>query len=73
MKLGTKIKPKDRKGNDIHIGDTLSFDPGEWGGENIFVLEFDEDQVQLDIGFPASDLTDWCEVVKRWDGRQSFK
>ena len=70
MKIGTKTKIKDCEGHPIYIGDTLSFDPYEWGGENIFVLEFDEDECRLGIGFPISDLTEWCKIIKTWNNRK---
>lgn len=66
--IGTQLKVvTDKHGSPVHIGDTLSFDAKEWGGKHVFVLGWDEEECELDIGFPPSDITEWCEVVKRWD------
>ena len=67
MQIGTRLKKyTDKHGNPVHVGDTLSFDSVEWGGENVFVLEWDEEECELNIGC-LSDVQEWCEVVKRWD------
>lgn len=57
----------DKEDRCIHLGDTLSFDPVEWGGENVFVLEYDVEEGGLAIGFGASDLSEFCTIVKKWD------
>jgi len=52
----------DRNGDSIYIGDTLRFDPQEWGGECVFQLTFQQGQLQ----HPGTieDLTEFCELVE---------
>lgn len=55
----------DRNGSKINVGDTLVFDPIEWGSEYTFKIEFDRDDGEM--LFPSkNDLADWCTIVKKW-------
>ena len=78
MQIGTKLKNcTDKHGRPVHIGDQLSFDPicrddvlfshVEWRSENVFILEWDDEEYRLNIGFPLSYIKKWCEVVRKWD------
>ncbi len=63
---GVPIDANDKHGNPIHIGDTLTFDEDEWGGKfKPYVVKIENAEIQL-FGSP-SDLSQFCEVVKRWD------
>ena len=65
--LGLDTTIKDRKGNAVHLGDRLKFDKDEWGdGFGFeFVLRFINGE--FNIGFPISEVSEWCEVVKKWN------
>lgn len=59
---GMWIGVNDRHGRRIHLGDTLRFDPQEWGGhiDCEFVIALQEGEI-VHPGSPG-DLTQWCEV-----------
>jgi hypothetical protein len=63
--IGTYIDALDCNGQKIHIGDTLAFDPREWGGTCEFVIMIKKGQI-LHPG-STEDLTEWCKVVKKYD------
>lgn len=63
---GVPIGANDRNGHPIHIGDTLSFDPKEWGGECIFTIELLKGR--LEHPGAVGDLSHWCDVIRYWDG-----
>ena len=66
---GIPIGVNDRHGRPIHIGDTLQFDPVEWGGpDKPFTIILADGAIQ----HPGStaDLTNWCEKVDCWDSFQ---
>src|SRR5688500_13556602 len=54
----------DRMGQPIHIGDTVRFDPKEWGNDetNVFVVRFEKGELQVN-GTPF-DMHQWCEVIQ---------
>lgn len=64
---GTPIGLNDKHGNPVHIGDTLRFDPYEWGNStnNEFVVTLVEGEIQMNGG--PSDIPSWCEIIKRWN------
>lgn len=62
---GVPIGVKDRKGNPIHIGDELRFDAMEWGEPMAFIVVLEEGEIRHPGS--TSDLTEWCEVIRRWD------
>ena len=62
---GTYIDKTDCEGNKIHVGDTLSFDPTEWGGPCEFVVQIQEGEFL--ICGSTEDLSEWCTVIKKWD------
>lgn len=55
----------DRKGQKVHIGDTLEFDQAEWGGPNSCVVEFKDGE--LDVPGCPSEVSEWCTVIQRYD------
>jgi len=63
--MGIRIGVDDRKGNPIHIGDTLSFDAREWGEPMTFMVTLEQGEIR----HPGStgDLSEWCEIVRKWD------
>jgi hypothetical protein len=63
---GVYIGILDQEGSKIHIGDTLSFDPKEWGGPYEFVIEITRGEISLPGGGP-SDVTEWCTIIKKYD------
>jgi len=65
-KMGVKGQDtglKDSLGNTIHVGDTLVFDPKEWGNDesNVFVVEWEDGQ--LTGNGALSDWSQWCTVI----------
>lgn len=60
---------KDRHGNPVHVGDVLSFDPREWGGECEYVLRFENGE--LVTKGTVSDITNWCVVIWSWDTEEA--
>lgn len=63
--LGIRIGVDDCKGNPIHIGDTLRFDELERGEPMTFTITLEQGEIRHPGA--TSDLTEWCEIVKRWD------
>lgn len=55
----------DRNGRKVHIGDTLEFDPKEWGGPNKTVVEFINGE--LNILGSVSSVAEWCTVTVGYD------
>lgn len=68
---GVLIDRNDKHGRAIHIGDTLRFDPREWGGDCTFAIELKDGQ----ISHPGStdDLDQYCEIIRYWDGSTPVK
>lgn len=64
---GTLTGLRDRLGMPIKVGDTLEFDPQEWGGECRFTITWEDGELQHPGS--TSDLTQFCTVVETWDGR----
>jgi hypothetical protein len=63
--LGAPIGLRDRLGQPIHIGDTLSFDETVWGGPCTFTIDLEDGEVQMNGG--PSDMDQHCEIVREWD------
>ena len=62
--VGQWIGTYDRKGREICIGDTVRFDPTEWGSDDCeFVVQWEDGELILKGSF--SELTDYCEVIRR--------
>lgn len=61
QKIRVPIGIADRNGKQIYLGDTLQFDPEEWGGECEFVIEIKEGQI-VGKGTP-DDWNNYCAVV----------
>jgi hypothetical protein len=57
---------KDRNGVEVHLGDTLSFDPKEWGSEFVWVLAFEDGELN-GCSAVTTDIPEWCDVIKKWD------
>lgn len=59
--IGVFIGIYDQQGTPIHIGDTLAFDPQEWGAPIEFTVTLEHGQ----ICHPGAteDLTQWCTVI----------
>jgi len=55
----------DANGLPIQLGDTLSFDPKEWGNEYIFQLVFEDGG--FNIGFSVEDLSEHCTIIKKYN------
>lgn len=55
----------DRNRRKIHIGDTIEFDPSEWGGPNSTVVEFKDGE--LNMPGAISEASEWCTVTVRYD------
>ncbi len=65
--MGVPIGVCDRNGNPLHIGDTLKFDPREWG-DDCCVFEIKLENGEIVHPGTTSDLSNWCDLVRRWDG-----
>ena len=63
---GTPIGAKDREGTEVHVGDTLSFDPNEWGGPHEFTIVIEDGEIVMSGG-GSGDLESWCMIVRKWD------
>jgi len=63
--LGVPLGVHDRNGNQVHIGDTLRFDEKEWGEPMAFVVELRRGEIHHPGA--TSDLSEYCEIIKRWD------
>lgn len=64
--VGLPLGRNDRNGDPIHIGDTVRFDEREWGAPNcVFVVEYDKGEYMGEGCL--SDLSQWCDIVKKWD------
>ena len=64
--MGVPIGVCDRNGNPLHIGDTLKFDAREWGDDHC-VFEIRLEKGQIVHPGTTSDLSNWCDLVRRWD------
>ena len=64
--VGVYIDLLDCKGNQVQIGDRLSFDPKEWGGHYEFTVKIKGGEILLP-GAGPSDITEWCEIIKKYD------
>lgn len=63
--LGLPIGLNDKKGNPIHIGDTLRFDGMAWHGKEPgpeFIIELERGEILM-YGCP-DDMDQYCEIVK---------
>jgi len=69
---GVPIGVCDRNGNPLHIGDGLEFDAQEWGeGGCVFIIRLDKGQI-VHPG-ATSDLSNWCDLVRGWDGSEPMR
>ena len=55
----------DRNGRKVHIGDTIEFDPDEWGGDNETIVQFEDGELNVLGGI--SGVTDWSVVTKGYN------
>jgi len=55
----------DRNGRKVHIGDTLEFDPKEWGGDNETVVQFIDGELNVLGGVSA--VAEWSVVTVGYD------
>lgn len=53
---------KDSAGVDIYEGDILSYDPVEWGGDNAFVVEWDERYACFSGNGVTTEWAEFCTV-----------
>lgn len=60
---GTDTGLRDRHGFVVCIGDTVEFDPQEWGGECRFTVTYDRATGSLRIPGTASDAERWWTVL----------
>ena len=58
---GMSIDAVDKTGREIHIGDWLKFDEGEWGGECVFQVRLEKGRI-VHPG-STSDLANFCTVI----------
>ncbi len=66
MTKGMPIGVTDANGVPICVGDTLHFDPDEWGSDDCeFVVQVRNGEI-VGNGCP-SDWRNWCWIVKRFD------
>ena len=59
--LGFWTGLRDRNGRKVHIGDTLEFDPAEWGGDNETVVKFENGELNVLGGVSA--VAEWSVVI----------
>jgi len=55
----------DRNGRRVHIGDTLEFDPTEWGGDNETIVQFEDGELNVLGGISA--VAEWSVVTKGYN------
>lgn len=69
--LGTFIGLSDKEGQPVQIGDTLEFDPTEWGKEHTFVVELIDGQIQHSGA--TSDLPQFCRIIRKWSDESDLQ